>query len=593
MNNPIKDINYSRWARIPFFAFLVILLAVFLLNRDGKQVIRENQVALSPRPTQIVYQTMTPFGLVTPQKWVLPTKSISIDKMIEYSDRYYIQGHIALSGNQNYMYSIDISKLELFDINGKEIPIIPFYIPFGNIPHQVDFGFYTKNKDLPAGKLTLSSSANQISIRIPDSYFEIDYKNHTTSQGKFVINKDFSFEGHNIHISSAEVFYLNNEEPYLRITMEGDKNLRDIQIVQLGNYWGFKRSFYEGGHIINEFKYNSKYTLDPGYIADVKFQLLYLSYIDEAKLQVSWLPKENYQSGALSKSEIADACITGLTFKEILSRAEPSIPTGLSGNLLLTTQDDLGEKQVGILSLPDLSGPRILLEKENVSEETISMDSKYLAYYDSTDESIHINNLSTGKEFSIRSVDHYISNIDFSSKTKIFYSTGYGNIFSYDIASSKLEKVNNEPLNIYIGKIAVLSDQKTLLVQAIYPKGESGPLLEMNTVTGVRKVLNDRGILLLDNSQEDKIIFYDRLNDINANGVFISNFDNSKRRLLFFTNGLGSHPSVSFSSDGKWAIISTSSYYMNLSETNILVDLSTCDFYNLDIGSWLVKKWVN
>lgn len=587
MDNPIGDKKESKYAWISLIVILVLIMVLVFINPGGKSI-QKALPSLAPTQTEILIRTPT----VNPNSLNMekPQLSITIDKMIEYTDRYYIQAHISKTNNTPIeINSIDFSKIKLIDSKGNELKLTPIYIRHEFTPGDYYFSFSTDRKGFP-GKMTLTVPSVVFTVNYPGFFFDIDLFQLKKGFQDRSINQEFYFFNRLIKLSSVQLLTDEGKDPIIRFVINGDDSLLKIGIADTNDNTLSYHYVKKNEPLISEYFYSGN---DANHYFEKinHFQINYFSYIENIDLNATWLPENVTSPGAINTSEFASACKIPNSIVEMENKALSNFPVRPLGKLILKGQNDsAGEEFYAELHFPFDNFPRKLFSLNGKLQSVISNDTKYIATIDYERGMVIIYNLLDGSKKILYLQSYKPNIIAFSDDNKFLYIIPYGGlIFSYEISTQIIRNVINQQNNYWIDKVIPFQNEK-ILFQTVTPKTVGGDLYSEDLITGNIQLVKEGFVDIIGFSDEkERILFSDNIIDTYSTGYFISNLDGSDRQLLLYLidDEYYSNRSGAISPDEKWVIIS-----QDYSPFTLLIDLSTCDYYSIDIGNYFVIDWV-
>ncbi len=558
-------------------------------------IVRMNSVISLPGPNAnseayLLTQTLSPVTIADfPPSLVLQNQypvNIQIDQVNSYTDRYFVKGTVTqLEGAKEILSSVDVDQMYLFDKIGRQIEIEPINFAISPSPMGSQFSFYTTKKGNP-GEWTLVIPSMDFSIQDPGYSFSVDFGTNPKAGDEIKISKRFMISGHQIFVDSLKL--LNwNDNVRIQFSVKGDEDLRNLSILEVNSELRTSTSFST--------KTQNNFLIDLDYYAGSykpgiqKFEIKNLTFSQFGNWQLNMTPDKIAHPGSLYTSELNNACFSGSLLNDLLNQApEPFLKN--SSGLLLVHDYSISHKKTSILLLPELEVQKEFELDEPESSE-LSPDGKYLVYYQPDDNSIIVDQWKSGNRTKIPLNTYvYPDGIIFSDDSSSISFALPKKIYTFDIQD--LQKESEIP-QFYI-PIRWLEKNKTLLVMQYVPKSEGGYLFAVDAITSETKplLLSEKILGFVQVSPDKKQIAYsDSIADTDTLGIFVSAIDGTNRHLIIVRNGYFDPASISWSTDGKWLLISL--YGPDRSIKNVLIDPVTCETHSLDIGDVVIGQWVN
>jgi hypothetical protein len=566
-------------------AFILLLTFSALFNRksanDQGRVITPSDTLPA---TQGVVNSLSP----SPYPKDFPQLSINIDQVATFQDRYFIRGNLSSEGIYGLGGDVDTSKIVLTDSTGKQIPVEP--LDYALNMDEPGFSLYTREKGA-SGPMTLTVTSAEFGLQFdvgPNQtngpHYDVDFGDNPQQNQEWLLNNDFDFAGHHVHLSSVKAIMQDNRT-LVEFTMRGEPYVTGVlvldPIIQAGSSSSFDTAFQDG-QIITHFEYPDGFPKGKH-----EFRLAAVTFNAQGNWQISFDPASIDKQPSAANSEFHNACF--LNENWMTQESLPTnIPAGLSGMLLVDNQFT-GSASPSMATM-DLNGG----EKRNLlslGPFAFSPDGTMIVYYDWQAYKGHTTNLYNGEE------KEYLWNKAPSSRISwligsdlIAYGSDDG-IYISHVDGTGLYKINGTDAEDLLG--GWLPDGQHLLVSRTSYKNPMR-LQMVDIASGETKdrfpFYESYGIAAIPSPDGKKILFEDAVTGTQQQGIFIANLDGSERHLIasFWRMQIGSY---TWSPDGKWVIISVTDVKHGNEITNFLINPDSCQTFRLSNIDWAVRAW--
>jgi hypothetical protein len=506
---------------------------------------------------------------------------IILGKYIETADEIIFTGNLQSRNEEQIITSYDSEAVHLTDISGKSIALVEDYSLLGDQqeqskPGSLPFVFHAAGGFAP-GPATFTIDSAWVVVDLPVE-FTFDTGENPQPGQIWELNQSIDLDGYSIVIKSAELIEKTNGYNF---------NIESPETIIINSIMDRDHPVLGGGG--SGFTYEGEIPSGELHIVISGFQI---------KVPGPWtdtieLPAlENANNG---QSDV-QACLTATSWQEAWSQEDMSLPSALSGNLminLLVPPEYLYWAQISGL---DGENPQTLVQAEDPS---LSADGSRVVY--STQNGLSIIDVASGSATLIPGTSRRDRGAIWSPDgTKIAFTRGPESGLNGGAGPYQLMLMDADGQNI----ISLLKNTDANIAQAWAPDSrvliytvksaqgsivrkidiQNGESSELFTIPYV-----NASVVL---SPDGKQVAYEDMLPGEKYAVFSANLDGSQPRLL-----ADAYPIVvtnpRWSPDGQWMIVSVQD--VTISEDNsvlALIELSTCKVIPLKNLFGYVNNWI-
>ncbi len=509
--------------------------------------------------------------------------TLSLDKVIEEANGYQLQGSATWDTQQYTSVIVDLFAAgeHLTDSQGREIPYEMTAEGARSTGVKAIWALRTNNKAFP-GPWTLTIPTLQVmqEIQPGPASFQVDFGSDPQIGQTWQLDQELDLAGNKLHLVSASLEKdTRTQNPKVNFAFEAAQEVVDLHgVIDPANTPSSGGSSSVPGSFTVYIVYNK---IPTGFHS---IQINAISYYLTGPWQVSW---DAPATGLPVPTQAPEACFSDQKWQELRNLTGASLPTGVSGRLLIETNNGQLMPQLTVLE-PDGSrrqeiaiGGWSSLSPDGSTVAFIKSDGPSLFLADvargeirplpnSTPEDYHPVWSPDGQWLAfVRSLEGiYVIHPDGSGLKQILDYTGVPSVVGFLPDNRRLAVTILGAAGSQLRLVDIISGEVENLFTIDSAKGGSGLL----SPDGTRLAFNEK-------------VFGWR------SGIYVAALDGSNKRLVADLES-GAVSVTAWSPDGKWLVLSVAQADgAKVIETPLLLNLDTCQAHLLPGLSGRITSW--